>query len=377
MVGPSGAGRRLGCRRTADGSGFEGPSIEVTRENRCRPRPWTSRSPRAVPKTPRWDGFGRRHRVDDGACGCDARTPSETTPTPPACWSPDAADVADATCTVSTVADYCAALPPLSAAPIIDGVLDCGPALVAIAPLSTGNGPPPLPPFPAGNATARARGGLAPRTVLYVFVNVTTPARLSRRNAPTRSSTVGAGVEIFVDDDGVYASAPTYDDPGAIQLVVAAPARRRRAAGRRAEGFRNAADEGPWASHAVRHLPFPDGVRARGFHRRRGPWPRELDARRRRHDRLRRVDRCLVHDGGHDGTARPSCGPVFLPRGGAGRRRGDDHDAVSRSTGLLHAFTRVAMRAASPRWPLPSSAPRRPDEDPSTRRGPGEASSAT
>jgi hypothetical protein len=169
------------------------------------------------------------------------------------------ADAADATCTVSTVADYCAALPPLPAAPIIDGVLDCGPALVAIAPVDW-NGPPPLPPFPTGNSAELAAAWRPDG--LYVFVNVTTPAAFPAEAADPVF--YGAGVEVFVDDDGVYASAPTYDDPGAIQLVVAAPPDST-TTGRRAEGFRNAADEGPWASTQFGTFPSPTGFVLEGF----------------------------------------------------------------------------------------------------------------
>jgi hypothetical protein len=172
----------------------------------------------------------------------------------------DAADAAaDATCTVSTVADYCAALPPLSAAPIIDGVLDCGPALVAIAPVDW-NGPPPLPPFPAGNSAELAAAWRPDG--LYVFVSVTTPAAFPAE--ATDPVFYGAGVEVFVDNDGVYASAPTYDDPGAIQLVVAAPPDAT-TTGRRAEGFRNAADEGPWASTQFGTFPSSTGFVFEGF----------------------------------------------------------------------------------------------------------------
>jgi hypothetical protein len=166
---------------------------------------------------------------------------------------------ADAACVVSQVVDYCAALPPLPAAPVIDGVLDCGPALVPVTPLDW-NGPPPLPPFPAGNSTELAAAWRPDG--LYVFMAVTTPSATPAD--PADPVFYGAGVELFVDNDGVYASAPTYDDPGTIQLVVAAPPDAMTTS-RRAEGFRNAADEGPWASTQFGAFPSATGFVFEGF----------------------------------------------------------------------------------------------------------------
>jgi hypothetical protein len=204
---------------------------------------------------------GPRDAASDGFSVATSDAPTEATPDPDVAdvLVADDADVADATCTVSTVADYCAALPPLPAAPIIDGVLDCGPALVALAPVDW-NGPPPLPPFPAGNSAELAAAWRPDG--LYVFVNVTTPAAFPAEAADPVF--YGAGVEVFVDDDGVYASAPTYDAPGAIQLVAAAPPDAT-TTGRRAEGFRNAADQGPWASTQFGTFPSPTGFVLEGF----------------------------------------------------------------------------------------------------------------
>jgi hypothetical protein len=205
-----------------------------------------------------------RDAASDGLAEASSDGSTEATPDTADVQTADVADAqlgdaTDAACTVSTVADYCAALPPLPAAPIIDGVLDCGPALVAIAPVDW-NGPPPLPPFPDGNSAELAAAWRPDG--LYVFMNVTTPAAFPAE--ATDPVFYGAGVEVFVDDDGVYASAPTYDDPGAIQLVVAAPPDAT-TTGRRAEGFRNAADEGPWASTQFGTFPSPTGFVFEGF----------------------------------------------------------------------------------------------------------------
>jgi hypothetical protein len=144
-------------------------------------------------------------------------------------------------------------------APVIDGVLDCGPALVPITPLDW-SGPSPLPPFPAGNSATLAAAWRPDG--LYVFVDVTTPAAFPADAADPVF--YGAGVELFVDSDGTSVSPPTYDNPGAMQLVVAAPPDAT-TTGRRAEGFRNAVDEGPWAPTQFGAFPSSSGFVVEGF----------------------------------------------------------------------------------------------------------------
>jgi hypothetical protein len=170
----------------------------------------------------------------------------------------DATPEADAPCPVSTVVDYCASIPALPAPPVIDGVLDCGPALVSMTPLFW-SGPPPLPPFPAGNSTDLAVAWRPDG--LYLFVDVTTPAAFP---ADVGSPVFyGAGVELFVDDDGAYASPPAYDKPGTIQLIATAPSSATMPS-ERAEGFRNAADQGPWTSTAFAAYPTATGFALEG-----------------------------------------------------------------------------------------------------------------
>jgi hypothetical protein len=179
--------------------------------------------------------------------------------------SPDSGPVeameasSDATCPVSTVVDYCASLPPLPAPPVIDGILDCGPALVPMPPLDW-VGPSPLPAFPVGNSASLAAAWRPDG--LYVFVAVTTPAAFPADAASP--AFYGAGVEIYVDSDGVFTSAPNYDDPGAIQLVVTAPPDATTPS-QRGEGYRNAADEGPWASTQFGAYPTATGFVFEGF----------------------------------------------------------------------------------------------------------------
>jgi len=172
----------------------------------------------------------------------------------------DVADSRDGTgCVTSPETNFCTNIPLLSATPVIDGVLDCGPALVPMTPVGW-TGPAPLPPFPAGNSASLA---LAWRLDgLYVFIAVTTPAAI-----PADASSpvfYGAGVEIFVDSDGIFPVAPTFDDPGAIQLVVAAPPSQS-TPGTRGEGYRNATDQGPWTSTDFSTFATPTGFVFEGF----------------------------------------------------------------------------------------------------------------
>ncbi len=161
---------------------------------------------------------------------------------------------AEAGCPDGAPADYCSGLPAMASAPVIDGVLDLSPCTLVDMTPEFWSGPPPLPPFPPGNATQIAAAWRPDG--LYVFLAVTTPA-----DFPAEAGTpvfYGAGVELFVDDDGVYASPPSYDSPGTIQIVVTAPATDAGVT-QRAEEFRNAADEGPWTSTQYGTFPTATG----------------------------------------------------------------------------------------------------------------------
>jgi hypothetical protein len=140
------------------------------------------------------------------------------------------------------VTNYCTTIPALPSVPVIDGVLDCGPQLVGMTPQDW-SGPSPLPAFPAGNYASIAAAWRS--NGLYVFVQVTTPVIIA---ADTGSPPFyGSGAEIYVDSDGVFSNGATYDNPGAIQLVAAAPQGSSTTA-RVGEGYRNATDQGAWAS---------------------------------------------------------------------------------------------------------------------------------
>ena len=182
---------------------------------------------------------------DAGASGGDAAFDSSV-----ALGGDASADAnADAACAPSTSSNDCAALSALAADPIIDGVLDCGPALVALSPEGW-NG---LASLPAGNSASIAVGWRP--TGLYVFVQVTTPAVIPAD--PGSPPYDGAGIELFVDSDGAYPNAPQYDDPGTIQLVCAAPSGAAPAA--IGEGYRNASDQGPWTSSKFATFPSAGG----------------------------------------------------------------------------------------------------------------------
>lgn len=162
----------------------------------------------------------------------------------------------DAPCAYAAVTDYCTTIPALSAPPLIDGVLDCGPVLATM----TAEGWTGTPPLPSGNSASIAAGWRPDG--LYVFVAVTTPAVIPAD--PGTPPFDGAGVEIFVDSNGMYPNAPQYDDPGAIQLVAEAPGAGASSAAV-GEGYRNAVDQGPWASTQFATFPTASGFVLEAF----------------------------------------------------------------------------------------------------------------
>lgn len=149
----------------------------------------------------------------------DASMTTDAAVTPDSSTPEDAATEPDSgpSCTTVTL-DYCTTLPALAEPPTLDGVLDCGPALIDL-PANGWNSKGTLP------SDNHARYAVAWRPDgLYFYVEVDDTLRL-----PALASDVdpwcGDGVELYADADGVYVSAPDYDDPGAIQLLATAPAR--------------------------------------------------------------------------------------------------------------------------------------------------------
>jgi hypothetical protein len=164
--------------------------------------------------------------ADAGAPGVDA--------------APDASDAGDGGCMTSSIVNYCTNLPLLAAPPVIDGVLDCGPALLPIVPVGwTGPGV-----VPAGNsakvATAWRPDGL------YVYAEITCPQLIVA--GPGEYAWEGNGVELYVDNDGVFPSSPLYDDAGTtVQLVTEAPDSGT-STSTTGEVWHNAVYGGPWTS---------------------------------------------------------------------------------------------------------------------------------
>jgi hypothetical protein len=143
-----------------------------------------------------------------------------STPTPDASEPDDASMTTDAgpTCTPSPARDYCMKLPSLPQPAEIDGQLDCGPSLIDL-PAMAWNSTQPMP------ADIHARYAAAWRPDgLYIYVEVDDPLLLPALASDT-DPWCGDGVELFVDADGTYVSAPDYDYPGAIQLLATSPSR--------------------------------------------------------------------------------------------------------------------------------------------------------
>jgi hypothetical protein len=166
------------------------------------------------------DGRPDASAEPDAATAPDASMMSDAAATPDASAEPDAAVTPDSgsNCTPSVIRDYCTRLPALPQSPQLDGVLDCGPALIDL-PASGWNSSGAMP------SDNHARFAVAWRPDgLYLYVEVDDTLRL-----PALASDVdpwcGDGVELYADADGNYDSAPDYDDPGAMQLIATSPAR--------------------------------------------------------------------------------------------------------------------------------------------------------
>jgi hypothetical protein len=158
----------------------------------------------------------------------------------PDALAPDAME----TCVTVSDVDPCAALPHLPAAARIDGMLECGLTLHALAVPSAATGTP-LP--AAAYAAAWSDGGF------YVYMEVHAPP--SRTPTPTEPLYCGDGVEIFVDSDGQPGTNGAYNAPGTMQFVVAAPAGAAMNTGR----FLGGTAQGPWISSNLQVTPLADG----------------------------------------------------------------------------------------------------------------------
>jgi hypothetical protein len=150
----------------------------------------------------------------DAGSALDADTTADASAAPDADTTPDSGP----NCAPNVTRDYCTQLPALAQPPQLDGVLDCGLGLIDL-PASGWNSSGSLP----SDNHARYAAAWRPDG-LYFYVEVDDMLLL-----PALASDVdpwcGDGVELYADADGTYVAAPDYDDPGAMQLLAAAPSR--------------------------------------------------------------------------------------------------------------------------------------------------------
>jgi hypothetical protein len=143
-------------------------------------------------------------------------------------------------------------IPALPAAPTIDGQLDFALNLVPLTP--EGWRSSSVASAPEHTTVAFAVAWLPEG--LYVFARVEDP---NRAPAPEASEVwQGDGLELYLDDDGTFAASPSYDDPGSVQLVVAAPSDATHAS-TRATRYRNTATLGAWDANAFATFPSESG----------------------------------------------------------------------------------------------------------------------
>ena len=149
----------------------------------------------------------------------------------------------------------CAGIPPLATEPAIDGTLEGGLSLYSWLTSETR----------ASRAGVTANVSVAYRpNGLYFFVDVIAP---TRDPAPLdAASYCGDGVELYADGDGTIIAPPAYDQPGTIQVVLAAPADGMSAAQRGERflypGSGDAVELGTWASSRFVTVPTPNGYAA-------------------------------------------------------------------------------------------------------------------
>jgi hypothetical protein len=146
----------------------------------------------------------------------------------------------DALAAVQRIADGCTDVPRLDQPLVVDGNPEPSPRLFPMLALGwTGPGAGP----PEGTQ-AFYQLGWEPEG-LYMFAWVSDPTRVPAE--PGDQAWCGDGVEFYVDSDALYRDERRYDDPGARQLVIAAP-RPGAAEARRGQAFCQNCDEpGPIA----------------------------------------------------------------------------------------------------------------------------------
>jgi hypothetical protein len=136
--------------------------------------------------------------------------------------------------------DYCTEIPALTKEPKIDGVQECGPTMLPLSPQGwTSTNPLPF------DQTASIAVAWRPNG-LYVYVKVEDPLRIVAIGSPW----CGDAAEIYLDSDGTTKHPTQYDNPGAIQLIAAAPAEDGTTSSAGEQRYRapNKEPVGPWES---------------------------------------------------------------------------------------------------------------------------------
>jgi hypothetical protein len=112
--------------------------------------------------------------------------------------------------------DFCATVPGLEETPAIDGIADADLRWQDITPVGW-TGPTAIP----DGERARFSVAWVPNG-LYFAIEVDDPTRVPAPD--TTGAFCGDSIELYVDDDGVFSTPTTYDNPGTRQMVAGAPA---------------------------------------------------------------------------------------------------------------------------------------------------------
>ena len=168
-----------------------------------------------------------------------------------------APDVASCTPPTPPSLDDCVSLFTEPNPPVIDGILDCNVPLWSMPEQGwTASGT-----VPAGVETHVAAAWRPDG--LYLFVSVT-GAGATRYPAPLGASPFcGDAIELFVDSQGEYASAPHYNNPGTTQFIVEAPSVSMTTS-QVGEMYVDTQDQGPWKGQFVA-VRTPDGFDVEAF----------------------------------------------------------------------------------------------------------------
>jgi hypothetical protein len=151
---------------------------------------------------------------------------------------------------------FCEDVPQLAAAPVIDGRLEPGLSLRRVEPV----GWTASVPLPAEHAADYALGWRPDGVYAFVHVHDTS------RDAVTATPNLfcGDSIELYLDSDGAFPSAPSYDKPGAQQFVIAAPANATTPVSL-GEKWDNGGNRANWTSTGFEAFPTADGYVVEAF----------------------------------------------------------------------------------------------------------------